>query len=66
MAQHKSAKKRARQAIKRHSRNRSIASRVKTRVKQFRAAVESGDAAATTAALRTAEGELRRAASDGL
>lgn len=66
MAQHKSAAKRARQALKRRERNRSILSRTKTRVKQFRAAAESGDADATASALRTAEAELRRAASKGV
>ena len=66
MAQHKSAEKRARQSLKQRDRNRGIASRVKTRVKQFRAAAESGDAAATSEALRLAEGELRRAASKGV
>jgi small subunit ribosomal protein S20 len=66
LAQHKSAKKRARQALKRRDRNRSILSRTKTRVKQFRAAADSGDAAATATALRVVEAELRRAASKGV
>jgi small subunit ribosomal protein S20 len=66
LAQHKSAAKRARQSLKRRERNRSIASRVKTRVKQFRTAADSGDAEATRSALRAAEGELRRAASKGV
>jgi small subunit ribosomal protein S20 len=66
LAQHKSAKKRARQAVKRRARNRSVRSGIRTGVKTFRAAVESGDPEETTAALRTAEGLLRRAASKGV
>jgi small subunit ribosomal protein S20 len=66
LAQHKSAKKRARQAIKRRARNRSVRSGVKTGVKAFRTAAEAGDAEQTTAALRTAEGLLRSAASKGV
>ena len=66
MAQHKSAKKRARQTVKRTERNRSIRSRVKTGMKRFRTAVETEDAEQTTAALRAAEGLLNRAASKGV
>jgi small subunit ribosomal protein S20 len=66
LAQHKSAKKRARQQIKRTERNRSVRSRVKTGMKRFLTTVEEGDAEQTTAALRTAEGLLRRAASKGV
>lgn len=66
MAQHKSARKRARQAVKRHARNRNISSAVKTGVKAFRTAADAGDEAETTAALRRAEGLLRRAASKGV
>lgn len=66
MAQHKSAKKRARQSEKRRARNRSIATRVKTGVKKFRAEAEAGDPETTGAALRSAESLLRRAASKGV
>jgi small subunit ribosomal protein S20 len=66
LAQHKSAKKRARQTIKRRARNRNIGSAVKTGVKAFRAAADSGDEAATTTSLREAESLLRRAASKGV
>lgn len=64
MAQHKSAKKRARQSIKRRARNRGIRGGVRTRVKAFRA----GDNAAedTTESLRSAEGVIRCAASKGV
>ena len=66
MAQHKSAKKRARQSLKRRERNRALLSRVKTSVKQFRVTADAGDAGETTAALRKAEGLLRRATSKGV
>ena len=65
MANHKSAKKRARQTPKRTERNRSTRSRVKSAVKSARSALEAGDAGETAAALKTAEGVLRRAASKG-
>ena len=66
LAQHKSARKRARQAIKRRTHNRGIRSSVKTGVKSARAAIETGDGEAATAAARIAEGLLRRAASKGV
>ena len=66
LAQHKSARKRARQAIKRRAHNRGIRSSVKTGVKSAHTAIESGDGEATTAAVRSAEGLLRRAASKGV
>ena len=66
LAQHKSARKRARQAIKRRAHNRGIRSSVKTGVKSAQTAIESGDAEAATAAVRSAEGLLRRAASKGV
>ncbi|MFB3118457.1 MAG: 30S ribosomal protein S20 [Myxococcota bacterium] len=65
MADHKSAKKRARQTPKRTERNRRTRSRVKSAVKSARSALAEGDAGETTAALRVAEGVLRRAASKG-
>lgn len=66
MAQHKSARKRARQSIKRRAHNRNIGSAVKTGVKAFRVAADSGDGAATATSLRAAESLLRRAASKGV
>jgi small subunit ribosomal protein S20 len=66
LAQHKSAKKRARQEVKRAALNRGVRSSVKTAMKRARAAAEAGDAEQTTAALRAAEGLLRRAASKGV
>ena len=65
MANHKSAKKRARQDLKRRARNRENRTRVKGAIKSARQALASGDADATQAAVRHAESELRRAASKG-
>ncbi len=65
MANHKSAKKRARQTLKRTERNRHTRSQVKTAVKSARSALAEGDAKETATALKAAEGVLRRAASKG-
>ena len=65
MANHKSAVKRARQALRRRARNRNLRSRMRTAVKQARATLATGGEAAGTA-LKEAESELRRAASKGL
>ena len=65
MANHKSAEKRARQTIKRTERNRRTRSRVKSAVKQARAALDAGDAGETASAIKVAEGVLRRAAAKG-
>lgn len=66
MANHKSAKKRARQDLVRRDRNRQVRSRVRGVVKQVREAVAGGDAEAAQKSLRTAERELRKAASKGV
>ncbi len=65
MANHKSAEKRARQAIKRRDRNRVIRGSVRTRVKAVRKAIADGDAAVALTELRLAEREFRKAASKG-
>ena len=65
MADHKSAKKRARQTPKRTERNRSTRTRVKSAVKSARSALAAGDAGETATAIKTAESVLRRAASKG-
>lgn len=65
MAHHKSAQKRVRQDEKRRARNRNVVGRMRTTVKQFRAALESGDPAAAEK-LRAAESVIRRAASKGV
>jgi len=66
VANHKSAKKRARQTIKRTERYRHTRSRVKSAVKSARTALAAGDAGETATALKAAEGVLRRAASKGV
>ena len=66
MATHKSAKKRARQSLLRRARNRDKRSRVRRAIRLARAAVESGDSAAATSAMRQAESLLRRASSKGV
>jgi small subunit ribosomal protein S20 len=66
VANHKSAAKRARQTPKRRDRNRAIRSRVRSAVKGFLEAVEGGDADAARTSFRSAERELRKAASHGV
>jgi small subunit ribosomal protein S20 len=66
LANHKSAEKRARQALKRRERNRNVKSEARTRVKAVRAAVGAGDAEAARERLRQAERSLRKAASKGV
>lgn len=66
MANHKSAIKRIRQNEKRRVRNKSVKSNLRTRVRQFEVAVESGDVAAAKAAYLVAESTLDRAASKGV
>lgn len=65
MANHKSAKKRARQNVKRRARNRHVISGLRTAVKGVDAALAGDDAEARTAALRNAESTIRRAATKG-
>ncbi|MGH0032007.1 MAG: 30S ribosomal protein S20 [Myxococcota bacterium] len=62
MANHKSAKKRARQDLKRRARNRHVNSGVKSAVKDLRQASPEE----APAALRKAESVIRRAASKGV
>ena len=66
MANHKSAAKRARQTPKRRDRNRAVRSRVRSAVKGFLEAVEGGDADAARTHFRSAERQLRKAASHGV
>jgi small subunit ribosomal protein S20 len=66
LAQHKSAKKRARQNLQRRERNRTIRSRLKTAVKSARMAIAGTDGDAARSALTGAEREIRRAASKGV
>ena len=66
MATHKSAEKRHRQSEKRRHRNQGVRSRMRTTVKKFLASLETGDAEAATANFRSAERELRKAATKGV
>ena len=66
MAQHKSAKKRARQDLRRRARNRSIRSGLRNAVKNTRGAIQSGESEAARSALTIAERVIRKAASKGV
>lgn len=66
MANHKSARKRARQSVKRRARNRHVRSGVRSALKRARAAVAEGNAEQLPSALREAESALRRASSKGV
>lgn len=66
MADHVSALKRNRQSLKRQARNRQVRARIRTFVRKAREALEGSDAAVATAAARTAESELARAARKGV
>ncbi|MBQ4463478.1 MAG: 30S ribosomal protein S20 [Eubacterium sp.] len=66
MANIKSAKKRILVSRKRADRNKSVRSRIKTAVKKVDAAVEAGDKAAATEALRAAVSELDKATKKGI
>jgi small subunit ribosomal protein S20 len=66
MAHHKSAEKRARQALQRQARNRSVLRRTRTAVKSLQEAIASGDPGVAGERLRQAERELRKAASRGV
>jgi len=63
MANHVSAEKRARQALKRRARNRSTLSAVRTAIKKVEAAVAAKDKEAATTALSSATSLIGRAAS---
>ena len=65
MANHKSARKRARQTPQRQERNKAVRSLVRSTLKQAREAVDGG-AQDAPAQVRRAERELRRAASKGV
>jgi len=62
MANIVSARKRARQTLRRTERNKIRRSRFRSSVRKAEEAVASGDAEAAMAALRAAESELGRAA----
>ena len=66
LANIKSAKKRILVSRKRADRNKSVRSRIKTAVKKVDAAIEAGDKAAATEALRAAVSELDKATKKGI
>ena len=66
MANIKSAKKRILVSKKRADRNKSVRSRIKTAEKKVVAAIEAGDKAAATEALRAAVSELDKATNKGI
>ena len=66
MANIKSQIKRIGQNERRRVRNKAVKSELKTAVRRFREAADSGDAEATTSALRTATRLLDKAASKGV
>jgi len=66
VANHKSAKKRARQTLKRTARNRAVRTGAKSAIRNARAAVKAGDPETRDAAVKKAESVLRRAASKGV
>ncbi|MHC4227579.1 MAG: 30S ribosomal protein S20 [Planctomycetota bacterium] len=63
MAQSLQAKKRAKQNVKSRTTNRARKSRVKTQIKHFEAAVDSGDVDAATEQLRLVTKKLDKTAS---
>ncbi len=66
MANHKSAKKRSRQAIVRNERNTARKSMVKTAVKKVRSAIEAGSKEEASTLLVTAQKLLGRLAKHGV
>ncbi|CUH86683.1 hypothetical protein PH5382_00596 [Phaeobacter sp. CECT 5382] len=66
MANTPQAKKRARQNEKRFEVNKARRSRIRTYLRKVEEAIESGDKAAATAALRAAQPELMRGVTKGV
>jgi small subunit ribosomal protein S20 len=62
----KSQIKRNKQNEKAHERNKAVKSELRTHVRKFREAVESGDVAAATTALQVASRKLDKAVSKGV
>jgi small subunit ribosomal protein S20 len=62
----KSQIKRNKQNEKARLRNKAVKSELKTEIRKFREAAESGDADATNSALRSASRKLDKAASKGV
>ncbi len=66
MANHRSAKKRIRQTVRRTAVNRNRISRIRTFVKTVEQAIESGDKEAATTAYKAAQPEIHRGVSKGV
>jgi small subunit ribosomal protein S20 len=66
VANHASAKKRARQTVKRTTRHRHVRTTVRTCVKRVRTAVQAGDAGAARKALAEAVSRIDSAVAKGL
>lgn len=66
MANHKSAKKRARQTLVRRARNRDVTTRTRSIVRGVHEAVARGDATAAKEQLGAAERALRKAGTKGV
>ncbi|MGH3381332.1 MAG: 30S ribosomal protein S20 [Actinoallomurus sp.] len=66
MANIKSQIKRNKQNEKARLRNKAVKSELKTEIRKFREAADSGDADATNSALRSASRKLDKAASKGV
>ncbi len=66
MAQHKSAKKRIRQTVRRTAINRARTSRVRTYLKKVEQAISGGDKDVAREALRVAQPELMRGVTKGI
>ena len=66
MANTPQSKKRARQNEKRFEVNKARRSRIRTYLRKVEEAIESGDKAAATAALRAAQPELMRGVTKGV
>ena len=66
MANIKSQIKRNKQNEKAHQRNRAVKSELRTQVRKFREAVESGNVEAATSALQVASRKLDKAVSKGV
>ena len=66
MANHKDAIKRARQSDERRLRNRAYRTRLRTHVKQLRAAIDAGDAETARAMLPETVGIIQHVAQKGI
>ena len=66
MAQHKQAKKRIRQIVRRTKVNRNRMSRIRTYIKSVETAIDSGDRDAAQTALRAAQPEIMRGVTRGI